>query len=95
MSVIACASEFPSVGTTIEKPAQTEAAATRVWMVNCHNCGFEPEDSTVPPRRCPKCGGSAFEWFFAPGQPMWIRERDPTPSPECDGVSEPEESLRR
>ena len=39
----------------------------RMWMFNCRNCGFEPEDPIIPPRRCPKCGCGVFQRVMVPG----------------------------
>ncbi|MGE5612610.1 MAG: hypothetical protein ACM359_25400 [Bacillota bacterium] len=38
-----------------------------VFQLQCRNCGYEPEDSVVPPKFCPKCHGEAFERFARPG----------------------------
>jgi hypothetical protein len=33
----------------------------------CRACGFEADDAIGPASRCPKCFGSAWERFAAPG----------------------------
>lgn len=38
-----------------------------VFQLQCRNCGYEPEDSVVAPRVCPKCHGETFERFARPG----------------------------
>lgn len=38
-----------------------------VFSLQCHNCGYEPEDSVVAPKVCPKCHGESFERFARPG----------------------------
>jgi len=35
----------------------------RVPLVECYSCGFQPTGMGQPPRRCPKCCGSAWEHF--------------------------------
>jgi len=36
-------------------------ATTVVTQRECHYCGFVPVAQSSAPRRCPKCGGSAWE----------------------------------
>ena len=38
-----------------------------VFQLQCRCCGFEPADSVVAPRVCPKCHGESFERFARPG----------------------------
>ena len=38
-----------------------------VFQLQCRSCGFEPPDSVVAPRLCPKCHGEAWERFAKPG----------------------------
>ncbi len=38
-----------------------------IHQTQCRNCGFEPSDGLTPPRRCPKCSGTAWERFAMPG----------------------------
>jgi len=38
-----------------------------VFHLQCRCCGFEPEDTVVPPRLCPKCHGQSWERFAKPG----------------------------
>jgi predicted Zn-ribbon and HTH transcriptional regulator len=38
-----------------------------VFQLQCRSCGFEPEDSVVAPRLCPKCRSEAWERFAKPG----------------------------
>jgi rubrerythrin len=38
-----------------------------VFQLQCRNCGYEPEDTVVPPKVCPKCHGETFERFARPG----------------------------
>lgn len=38
-----------------------------VFQLQCRCCGFEPEDSVVAPRMCPKCHSQSWERFARPG----------------------------
>ena len=38
-----------------------------VFQLQCRCCGYEPEDTVVAPKVCPKCRGEAFERFARPG----------------------------
>lgn len=37
-----------------------------LFQLQCHYCGFEPEDTVVAPRICPKCHSQAWERFAKP-----------------------------
>jgi deoxyribodipyrimidine photolyase-like uncharacterized protein len=45
------------------------SAPTRVsvFTLQCQHCGFEPEDTVLPPRLCPKCHSHSWERFAKPG----------------------------
>lgn len=58
-------------------PHQTMSARFAVFVVQCRCCGFEPEDTVVPPRTCPKCHGQAWERFARPGSILANAERYP------------------
>lgn len=38
-----------------------------VFQLQCHSCGFEPDDVVTPPKMCPKCHGETWERFAKPG----------------------------
>ncbi len=38
-----------------------------VFTIQCRSCGFEPEDTVVMPKLCPKCHGESFERYTRPG----------------------------
>lgn len=42
-------------------------ARISVFQMQCRSCGFEPEDTVVAPRVCPKCHGESWERFAKPG----------------------------
>ena len=48
-------------------PFATLAPKIAVFHLQCRCCGFEPEDTVVPPRLCPKCHGQSWERFAKPG----------------------------
>jgi hypothetical protein len=50
-------------------PYEADPRAVVVSRLNCHYCGFEPEDHVVAPSRCPKCLGHSWERFVRPVGP--------------------------
>jgi hypothetical protein len=46
------------------------------YRLQCRMCGFEPDDAVTPPRRCPKCHGSAWERFAFPRAMLMVADRD-------------------
>ncbi|MGA2233628.1 MAG: hypothetical protein ABSH22_22195 [Tepidisphaeraceae bacterium] len=36
------------------------------YRLQCRACGFEADNGIVPPPRCPRCTGSAWERFALP-----------------------------
>jgi hypothetical protein len=48
-------------------PFRGESTRVAIFQLQCRSCGFEPEDSVVAPRLCPKCHSNAWERFARPG----------------------------
>jgi hypothetical protein len=48
-------------------PFATVPGRVPVFQLQCRNCGFEPEDSVVAPRLCPKCHSESWERYARPG----------------------------
>ena len=48
-----------------------------VSKVQCRCCGFEPEESVIPPRICPKCHARSWERFAKPGGILENADRYP------------------
>jgi hypothetical protein len=48
-------------------PFQRNVAQIGVFQMQCRSCGFEPEDSVIAPRVCPKCHSESWERFARPG----------------------------
>jgi len=48
-------------------PFQSTPARITVFQLQCRRCGFEPEDTVVAPKVCPKCHGESWERFARPG----------------------------
>jgi hypothetical protein len=48
-------------------PTVAKCARAVVMKVQCHCCGFEPEEATIPPKICPKCHSRAWERYARPG----------------------------
>lgn len=46
-----------------------------VFQLQCRCCGYEPENTVVAPRVCPKCHGESFERFARPGSILANAER--------------------
>ena len=47
-------------------PYVPQAQRISVFGLECRCCGFEPEDTVVAPRICPKCHSQAWERFPKP-----------------------------
>jgi hypothetical protein len=43
------------------------ASPIQLCLLQCHYCSFEPADQEHLPKRCPKCGGSAWERYLLRG----------------------------
>ena len=48
-------------------PFRQATGRVSVFQMQCRACGFEPEDSVVAPRVCPKCHSESWERFAKPG----------------------------
>lgn len=48
-------------------PFASSPSRVAVFQLQCRCCGYEPENSVVPPKVCPKCHGESFERFARPG----------------------------
>jgi deoxyribodipyrimidine photolyase-like uncharacterized protein len=46
-----------------------------VFSMQCVHCGFEPQDTVIAPRLCPKCHGQSWERFAKPGSILENAER--------------------
>jgi hypothetical protein len=58
---------FESSAQLLESPALTELRNLLFpYHQQCRSCGFEPNDMSAPPLRCPKCAGYAWERFPYP-----------------------------
>jgi Zn finger protein HypA/HybF involved in hydrogenase expression len=38
-----------------------------IFQLQCHSCGYEPDESVTAPRLCPKCHGKTWERYARPG----------------------------
>ncbi len=56
-------------------PYFEESERVAIFTLQCASCGDEPEDAVSPPRRCVKCGSTAFERFIRPGSILQNSER--------------------
>ncbi len=56
-------------------PAQALPSRIQVFQMQCRSCGFEPDDTVVAPRLCPKCHGESWERFARPGSILANAER--------------------
>ena len=48
-------------------PFAKSISRVAVFQLQCRCCGYEPENSIVAPKVCPKCHGESFERFAWPG----------------------------
>jgi Zn finger protein HypA/HybF involved in hydrogenase expression len=48
-------------------PYTAPSVKVAMFQLQCRGCGFEPEDSVVAPRLCPKCHSKSWERFTRPG----------------------------
>ena len=48
-------------------PAHLQPTHVTIFQLQCRSCGYEPEDSVVAPRLCPKCHSKSWERFARPG----------------------------
>jgi hypothetical protein len=48
-------------------PFAQAVSRVAIFQLQCRCCGYEPEDSVVAPKLCPKCHGETFERFARPG----------------------------
>ena len=46
---------------------QKAATAVAVFRLQCRSCGYEPADTVVAPRLCPKCHSKTWERYTRPG----------------------------
>lgn len=59
---------FGSQGTYVTyDPFASATSRVAIFQIQCRSCGFEPEDTVVAPRICPKCHGESWERFARPG----------------------------
>jgi hypothetical protein len=56
-------------------PFARNPAPIAVFTLQCPHCGFEPEDTVVPPPLCPKCHGQSWERFAKPRSILENAER--------------------
>jgi rubrerythrin len=56
-------------------PHQSPLGAVAVFSLQCRCCGYEPDESVSPPKRCPKCSSDAWERFARPGSILSNSER--------------------
>jgi hypothetical protein len=48
-------------------PFKNTMSRVAVFQLQCRCCGFEPDDTVVAPKVCPKCHGESWERFARPG----------------------------
>ena len=56
-------------------PFRSTPARVEVFQLQCRSCGFEPQDSVVAPKVCPKCHGESWERFARPGSILTNADR--------------------
>jgi hypothetical protein len=48
-------------------PFRSAPQTVAVFRLQCRSCGFEPDDTVVAPRLCPKCHSKSWERYTRPG----------------------------
>ena len=48
-------------------PFRVAPQTVAVFRMQCRSCGYEPDDTVVAPRLCPKCHSKAWERYTRPG----------------------------
>ena len=48
-------------------PFAVSTTKVAMFQIQCRSCGFEPEETVVAPRLCPKCHSKSWERFTKPG----------------------------
>ena len=56
-------------------PFAGNSSRVAVFQLQCRCCGYEPENTVVAPRICPKCHAESFERFARPGSILTNAER--------------------
>ena len=56
-------------------PYKETVTRVMVFQMQCRCCGFEPADTVVSPRVCPKCHARSWERFARPGSILENAER--------------------
>jgi len=56
-------------------PFASAPSRVTVFQMQCRCCGYEPEDTVVAPRICPKCHSQSWERFARPGSILENAER--------------------
>ena len=54
---------FEAEGSFLRMPADICTSPVFPFHRECHYCGYEVSMLTVRPKRCPRCGGSAWEQY--------------------------------
>jgi Zn finger protein HypA/HybF involved in hydrogenase expression len=56
-------------------PYASESVKVAMFRLECRSCGFEPAETVVAPRVCPKCHGKSWQRFTRPGSILDNAER--------------------
>ena len=56
-------------------PAIEATPRVAIFSIQCRACGYEPEDTVVAPRVCPKCHSKSWERYAKPGSILTNADR--------------------
>jgi hypothetical protein len=62
MEKFAASGQFPTYELA---PRLTENVM--VFAIQCRCCGYEPDDTVIAPKLCPKCHSNSWERYAKPG----------------------------
>ena len=48
-------------------PFEASVQKVAIFTIQCRCCGFEPEQTVIAPKLCPKCFSNTWERYARPG----------------------------
>ena len=71
MEAFAAEGQFATIQ-TYSRPGKL----ANIWRLQCHGCGYEPQNVGLSVGKCPKCGGDSWERFSRPGSLLKTASRN-------------------
>ena len=57
-------------------PFRHDSQRAAIFTLQCRSCGYEPEDTVIAPKVCPKCHGESWERYARPGSILENADRN-------------------